>query len=73
MNNEVSKYYQREAKELTDVLFDHGFLAEDLARESIVWLEDYLGFILESKANMAVKAALLTKRTRKITAIKEAK
>jgi hypothetical protein len=61
---EVEKFYQREAKELTDMLFDKGFLADDLTRESIVWLEDYLGFVLQSKTESAVKAALLTKKVK---------
>ena len=68
MENIVEEYYKREAKELTDLLFDKGFLANDLSRESIMWLEDYIGFILQSKCNMAVKGALLSKRVRDLRA-----
>jgi len=73
MSIEVDEYYQKQSKELTDMLFDKGFLADDLTRESIVWLEDYLGFVLQCKVDMAVKCALLTKSLKSNVAAKEAK
>lgn len=60
----IEEYYKRQAKDLTNLLFDRGFLADDLTRESIGWLEDYLGFVLQSQCNMAVKGALLLKKVR---------
>lgn len=60
----VEPYYKREAKDLTDLLFDKRFLADDLSRESIDWLEDYIGFLFQSKCEMATKSALLLKSLR---------
>jgi len=62
----VDEFYKRKAKDLTNLLFDKGFLAKDLTRESIDWLEDYLGFTLQSEAQMSAKAALLTKKAREL-------
>jgi len=61
---EVDGYYKRQAKDLTNMLFDKGFLNNDLSRESIDWLEDYLGFILQSQCDSAAKIALLTAKFR---------
>lgn len=61
---EVDGFYKRHAKDLTDMLYDKGFLADDLSRESIQWLEDYIGFILQSHCQIAAKSALLLKRAR---------
>ena len=60
----IEEYYKREAKDLTNLLFDRGFLADNLARESIDWLEDYIGFLFQSKCQMAAKAAVLMKKVR---------
>ena len=64
MNYEVNKHYKHQAKDLTNLLFDKGFLADDLTRESIDWLEDYLGFVIQSQCQMAAKAELLLKKSR---------
>jgi hypothetical protein len=61
---EVEPYYQRQAKDLTNMLFDKRFLADDLSREATDWLEDYLGFVMQSQCQSAVKAALLSKKVR---------
>lgn len=56
----IDPYYRKQAKDLTNLLFDKGFLQPMLTRESVDWLEDYLAFIIQSQCNMAIKAALLT-------------
>jgi hypothetical protein len=61
---EIEEYYKREAKDLVDMLFDKRFLNDELSRESINWLEDYLGFILQTKCEMSAKCALLTAKMR---------
>jgi len=68
MDVEVNEFYKREAKREVDFLFDKGFLSDDLSRESIDWLEDYLGFLFQSKCDIAVKAALLSKKVRDLDA-----
>ncbi len=61
----IEPYYQRQAKDLTNLLFDKEFLAKDLSRESMDWLEDYLGYILQSQVQSAIKAHDLLKSSRK--------
>lgn len=60
----IEEFYKRRAKDLTNLLFDKGFLANDLTRESIDWLEDYLGFLMQSQCQVAEKGALLLKSIR---------
>lgn len=60
MDTEIEEFYQRKAKDLVNLLFDKRFLSDDLSRESIDWLEDYLGFVFQSEANMAAKCAVLS-------------
>lgn len=59
MSNEIEESYKREAKDLVDLLFDKRFLNDDLSRESINWLEDYMAFLFQSKSQMSAKTALL--------------
>ena len=61
---EADPYYAREAKRLTDLLFNKGFLADDLARESIDALQEFLGSLLQAQCESAVRAALLMKQVR---------
>ena len=60
----VEPYYKKQANDLTNLLFDKGFLQPMLTRESIDWLEDYIGFILQSQCQMSAKAAILTAKHR---------
>jgi len=60
----VEPYYKRQANDLTNLLFDKGFLSDDLSRESIDWLEDYIGYVMQSQCQMAAKSAILLKRLR---------
>ena len=64
MDIEVDEFYKREAKREVDFLFDKGFLHDDLSRESIDKLEEYLGFLFQTHCEIAVKAALLSKKVR---------
>lgn len=59
---EVEEYYKKQAKDEISMLFDKNFLNPELTRESIDWLEDYMGFLFQSKCEMAAKAAVLTAR-----------
>lgn len=70
MEEQIEECYKKEAKDLINILFDEGFLANDLTRESIDWLEDYVGFILQCKCKMAAKTAILAKKVRELRAIK---
>lgn len=59
MEIEVEPYYKRQAKDLTNVMFDKGFLDENLTRESIQRLENYIGFIFQLQCKSAAKVATL--------------
>lgn len=63
-DTEIDVYYKRQAKDLVDLLFDRRFLNDELSRESINWLEDYIGFLMQSQSNTAAKCALLTAKMR---------
>lgn len=60
----VEEFYKRQAKDLTSILFDKGFLNENLAKEAVDWLEDYIGFVFQSHCQSAAKAATLTAKFR---------
>ncbi len=51
----VEEYFKRQAKDLTNLLFDKDFLNPDLTRETIDWLEDYIGFVIQSHSQTAAK------------------
>lgn len=59
METIVEEYYKREARELIDLLHDKNFLNPELNRESMRWLEDYVGYLFQSKAEMTKKTVLL--------------
>ena len=61
---EVSAEYKKEAKELVNLLFDKRFLNDDLNKESIDWLEDFIGFLFESRVKSAIKCHDLIARMR---------
>lgn len=63
---EVDVYYKRQAKDIVNMLFDKRFLNDELSRESIDWLEDYIGFVMQSQAQSAVKCAALVAKVRDI-------
>ena len=60
----VEEFYKRKAKDLVNLLFDKRFLNDDLSRDSIDWLEDFMGFTLQSEASMSAKCAVLTAKMR---------
>jgi len=59
MSEEIEIYYKRKAKDHVNMLFDKRFLNNDLSRESIDWLEDYMAFIFQSDAKLTEKSTLL--------------
>ena len=61
-DQKTEEYYKKQAKEEINMLFDKNFLNPDLTRESIDWLEDYMGFLFQSKCDMAARCAVLTAR-----------
>ena len=64
--SDVNEYYRRQAKDLTDTLFDKNFLNSELTRESIARLEDLIGFIIQSNCLSAVRMASFVANIKKI-------
>ena len=60
MDIAVEEYYKRQAKDMINMLFDKNFLNPELTKESIDWLEDYIGFVIQSHCQTASKCAVLT-------------
>lgn len=60
--DKIEPYYKNEAKKLTDLMFNNNFLNPELSRQSIDWLEDFIGYILQSQAESAKKVAEFTHR-----------
>lgn len=63
---DVQPYYQKQAKDVVDMLFDKRLLADDLSRETVKGLEDLMGYLFQTQAETAVQCALLTKKSRDI-------
>ena len=62
MEEKVEGFYQIKAKEIVDVLFDKGYFREDVSRDGMNNIEDFLAWILQTQCKMSVKCALLTKK-----------
>ena len=56
----VDEFHKRQAKELVNLLHDKRFLNDDLSREAMDWLEEFLAFTVQSRVEIAVKCAALT-------------
>ena len=63
-DTQVDPFYARRAKEVVDMLFDKRFLNDDLDRDSINRLQDFLGYCFQSQAESAVKCAELAAKFR---------
>lgn len=55
----IEPYYQRQAQEMVDTLYDKEFLDQRVSREAMRGLEDYIGFVMQSQVESAVKASEL--------------
>ena len=60
----VDEYYLRKGRDHVAMLFDKRFLNDELSREAITWLEEYMGFVFEQEAQSAAKIAVLTAKVR---------
>ncbi len=61
---QVEQYYKRQANDLTNMLYDKGFLNDAVSRESIDKLEEYIGYVIQSAAQSSAKVALLMEKNR---------
>lgn len=58
----IEPYYQAQAKQLVDGLFDGGFFSETLSRDGMNDVEDLIAFFFQTICNSSVKAALMVKK-----------
>ena len=61
---EVEPYYLRQGKDVVDVLFEKRFLDNDLVREALTDMEEYIGFIIQSCVETGVRADRLMRKVR---------
>lgn len=60
--DEVEPYYHKQAQEFVDLLVDKGFIRDDVSREETRVLEDYIGWVFQSRAESAVRTAELMRK-----------
>lgn len=60
----INSFYAHRAKEVVDMLFDKRFLNDDLDRDTVNRLQDFLGYCFQSQAESAVKCAELAAKFR---------
>lgn len=65
--DKVDEYYKRQAKDMTNMLFDKRLLSDDLSLETVNALQEYVGYVLQSTAEGAAKCALLTAKFKEKT------
>jgi len=58
----IEPYYQRQAKQIVDTLFEGKTFNEKLTRDDLQAAEDYFAFYLQSVAHSARRIAELTHR-----------
>jgi hypothetical protein len=57
----IEKYYKNMARELVDLIYDKGFIAEDCDRKSMRYLEEYIAFLFQSQITGAIRSHDLLK------------
>ena len=65
MDEKVEPFYQIRAKEIIDMLFDKGYFREDVSRNGMDEVENFLAWTLKVQCDMAVRCALLVKGMKK--------
>lgn len=59
---EIQGFYKVRAKEVIDLLFDKCYFREDVSRDGMNDVEDFLAWSFQSQCQSAAKIALLTKK-----------
>ena len=58
-------YYQRQAKDFIDVLFDKGYFATNVKRDEMRCVEDLLAYCFQSQSEAAVMSTKLLQRAKR--------
>lgn len=61
----IESFYQIRGKEIVDALFDKGYFREDVSRDGMKDVEDFIAWYVQSQCKSAVKIAELNKRSKK--------
>lgn len=62
MEDKIEGFYQVRAKEIVDMLFDKGYFREDVSRDGMKDVEDFIAWDLQFQCEQAKKMARLIKR-----------
>lgn len=60
----IEPFYAHRAKEVTDMLFDKRFLNDDLDRDTVVRLQEFIGWLMQSMCESAERTAELSAKFR---------
>ncbi len=60
------KYFKTDAKAIVDMLFDTKVFKEDLTRDNLNHLEEFVGYLLQSKFDSYVKVTKLMESVNKL-------
>ena len=63
----VERVYRLKAREFIDSLFDKGYFAKEIKRADMRAVESLLGFLFQSKVNIALKGQELLRKVREAT------
>jgi len=58
----IDKHCQGRAKDLVDCIFDKNYFREDVTREDMQGVEDFLAFMLQSSVETAIRCHDLCKK-----------
>jgi len=61
----IEPYYQREAKQFVDMLFDSKIINPDFSRDDLQTVEDYHAYLLQSNAETSAKTAVMLAKLKK--------
>ena len=65
MEEVIEPYYQNQAKQYIDVLFDKGYFAGDIKRDEMTEVQDLLAYLFQAQAASASKCAELLRSIKK--------
>ena len=66
MKEEIEPYYQNNAKDFVDSMFDAKLFHERITRDNIQGYEDLLAYLLQSQARSAKKIVEFTNSVKKL-------
>ncbi len=62
---EVEPFYLRQGKDIVNVMFAKHYLDNDLLRDSMGDMDEYIGYVIQCSVETAIRADRLCRRIRK--------